>query len=219
MGQVLLVRHGQASWGADDYDVLSETGWEQGRLLGRALTARGIAPAAVVRGTMRRHRETAEAIGEGLALPEVVVDEGWDEFDSVDVLRAASVAAPDPDTDPAEFHRWFEEAMARWTGGEHDDYAEAFAAFAARVGEALRRTPARGTTLVVTSGGPISWCLASLLGADLAEPGRVALWRRLNPTCANTGVSKVITGRRGTSAVAWNEHTHLEPTPELITYR
>jgi len=37
MGVVLLVRHGQASFGADDYDVLSETGIEQSRMLGRAL--------------------------------------------------------------------------------------------------------------------------------------------------------------------------------------
>ncbi len=44
MGLLLLVRHGQASWGADDYDVLSETGWEQARLLGQALGARGIIP-------------------------------------------------------------------------------------------------------------------------------------------------------------------------------
>ena len=61
MGQLLLVRHGQASWDADDYDVLSETGWEQSRLLGQALAARGIMPDVVVHGGMRRHRETAEA--------------------------------------------------------------------------------------------------------------------------------------------------------------
>lgn len=219
MGQVLLVRHGQASWGADDYDVLSPTGWEQGRALGRALQARGTRAAYVVRGAMRRHRETAEAIGEGLELSEVVVDEGWDEFDSADVLRAADSAAPDPEEDPPGFGAWFEAAMARWTGGEHDDYAEAFTVFAARVSDALRRTPPEATTLVVTSGGPISWCLASLLGADLDDAGRVALWRRLNPTCANTGVSKVVSGRRGLSAVGWNEHTHLEATPGLLTYR
>ena len=41
MGQLLLVRHGQASFGADDYDVLSPTGWEQGRRLGAHLAAAG----------------------------------------------------------------------------------------------------------------------------------------------------------------------------------
>ena len=59
MGLVLLVRHGQASFGADDYDVLSETGVEQSRFLGRALAAQGVAPRAVVHGAMRRQRDTA----------------------------------------------------------------------------------------------------------------------------------------------------------------
>ena len=63
MGVVLLVRHGQASFGTDDYDVLSETGWEQARLLGAWLAGRGVTPDVVVRGGMRRHRETAEGAG------------------------------------------------------------------------------------------------------------------------------------------------------------
>ena len=65
MGVLLLVRHGQASFGADDYDVLSETGWEQGRVLGRWLADNAPAPASVVHGGMRRHRETWEAMLEG----------------------------------------------------------------------------------------------------------------------------------------------------------
>ena len=65
MGQILLVRHGQASFGAEDYDVLSETGWAQGRLLGAWLAERGTVPTALVRGDMRRHRETLEAMIEG----------------------------------------------------------------------------------------------------------------------------------------------------------
>ena len=42
MGVVLLIRHGQASFGTDDYDVLSETGWEQGRLVGDWLRERKV---------------------------------------------------------------------------------------------------------------------------------------------------------------------------------
>ena len=53
MGVVLLVRHGQASFGAEDYDVLSETGWEQSRLLGAWLGERKVTPDAVLHGDMR----------------------------------------------------------------------------------------------------------------------------------------------------------------------
>ena len=42
MSTILLVRHGQASFGAADYDNLSPTGHEQSRVLGAALAARGI---------------------------------------------------------------------------------------------------------------------------------------------------------------------------------
>ena len=228
MGQVLLVRHGQASWGADDYDVLSETGWEQSRLLGKALAARGIAPALVVRGAMRRHRETAEAVGEGLGLPEPVVDGGWDEFDHLGMLAALSrsrrARPADSGREPTreEFQARFEEATDRWTGGEHDDYDESFAEFTDRVDDALRRTSeaaGSGTALVFTSGGPMSWATTSLVGAELERPGQVRFWRRLNPVCVNSGVTKVVTGRRGLTLVSFNEHTHLEQAPALLTYR
>ena len=69
MGQILLVRHGQASFGAADYDALSPLGFEQSRLLGAALAHRTISVDAVVHGTMRRHRETAETCAARRACP------------------------------------------------------------------------------------------------------------------------------------------------------
>src|ERR1700712_1295938 len=131
MGRSLLVRHGQASWDAEDYDVLSETGWEQSRALGDSLVARGIKVDAGLRGGMRRHRETAEAVLEELPFGGVVeVDPGWDEFDHLSVL--ATLPAPFEGRAPSkeEFQAWFEEATHRWTGGEHDaDYGESFVSF------------------------------------------------------------------------------------------
>lgn len=50
MSQILLVRHGQASWGSADYDVLSPLGEKQSAVLGEALAARGITPDLLVRG-------------------------------------------------------------------------------------------------------------------------------------------------------------------------
>jgi len=47
----------------------------------------------------------------------------------------------------------------------------------------------------------------------------VRLWRRLNPVCVNSGVTKLVTGRRGLTLVSFNEHTHLDPKPDLLTYR
>lgn len=82
MKQILLVRHGQASFGKRDYDALSERGHEQARVLGRALAEQGVVPDLVVRGGLRRHEETVAGMltGLGESIPEQV-DVGWDEFD------------------------------------------------------------------------------------------------------------------------------------------
>ncbi len=221
MGQVLLVRHGQASWDAEDYDVLSETGWEQSRLLGRALAERGVVPDLVVSGGMRRHRETVAACLEGLGgATEPEVDPGWDEFDHQAML--ARHPAPFAGSRPTrvEFQEWFEAAAERWTGGAHDhEYAEPFTVFTDRVESALRRTVERGagTTLVFTSGGPIAWSAARLLAGapDAAAP----LWHRLNPVCVNSGLTRLVAGRRGTTLVTFNEHAHLDGVPGALTYR
>ena len=222
MGVVLLVRHGQASFGTDDYDVLSETGWEQSRLLGRALAARAIDPGLAVTGGMRRHAETATACLGELGDPVTTsADPGWDEFDHVSML--AKLRSPFEGRQPtkAEFQEWFESATDRWTGGDHDDeYAESFGAFTARVDEALARLTAdvgSRTAVVFSSGGPIAWVTASLLAED--RRGAALMWRKLNPVCVNSGVTRLITGRRGTTLVSFNDHGHLDGVPGALTYR
>ena len=61
MSSIHLVRHGQASFGAADYDLLSERGERQARVLGLALASTMPRVGQVVCGDMRRHRQTAEA--------------------------------------------------------------------------------------------------------------------------------------------------------------
>ena len=217
MGQLLLVRHGQASWDGDDYDVLSERGHEQGRRLGAALAAHGVRADRVLSGGMRRHRETVENLLAGAGQPSVSVevDLGWDEYDHVSMLAQVPTAFAGDKPTPTEFQAWMERATDRWTRGENaEDYHEPFAAFTGRVEEALgRAVTGSGTTLVVTSGGPISWVCATLLG------GEADLWSRFNVVCVNAGVTKLVTGRRGVTLVSFNEHAHLEGAPDLLTYR
>jgi broad specificity phosphatase PhoE len=221
MSQLLLVRHGQASWGSDDYDVLSSLGEQQSRILGESLAARGIEADVLVRGAMRRHRQTAEqaAAGAGWST-EVVEDDGWNEFDHVQMLSMHPSRYGEGEAmSRAQFQQWFEEATLRWTGGDHDeDYDESFTAFGARVEAALRRTVERldtnQTAVVFTSGGPVSWVAASLL------EGGSHLWTQLNPVTVNSSVSKVVVGRRGATLVSFNDHSHLETAGSgLITYR
>lgn len=220
MSIVLLVRHGQASFGAEDYDQLSPTGFEQARVLGAAIA--GIAPTRVVRGSLRRHRETTQAAVQAAGwTAEVGTDPGWDEFDHTQVL--AVHAPPESEEDRSErqaFQRWFELATSHWVrAGDDDRYGESFAAFTTRVDAAMSRliseTGPGETAVVFTSGGAIASVAASILSADLDVGGD--LWLRLNRVTVNSGITKLVVGRSGTSLVTFNDHAHLPR--DLITYR
>ena len=92
MSVLLLVRYGQASFGAADYDQLSSLGEEQSRLLGASLAARGVRPDVVLRGSMKRHRQTATAAVAGAGWStDVVEDDGWDEFDHLSTLSGPAL--------------------------------------------------------------------------------------------------------------------------------
>jgi broad specificity phosphatase PhoE len=215
MGIVLLVRHGQASWGAENYDQLSEIGWEQGRILGKALAERGIQPDLIVSGSMQRHQETCEGVLESLGKRDVQIDAGWNEFNHTEVFSKVNTKSGF-----VESLEDFEAAMNRWTGGEHSDYGETFGDFTTRVNGALRRTSEEvgdGVAIVFTSGGPTSWTATSVLG------GEAPLWLRLNPACANTGVTKIAVRPNWTHLMTFNETVHIEAhmatRPELLTYR
>jgi broad specificity phosphatase PhoE len=224
MGMVLLVRHGQASFGADDYDVLSETGLEQSRLLGRFLAGTGLGPGAVLHGAMRRqlHPATATVDSAGWnVVPEL--DEGWNEFDHVAVVARAALAAGGDDprlSDRREFQRLFEDATDRWAGGEHDaEYDEPWPVFLARVRAALERACARdGVSVVSSSGGPIAAACAMLVDPDGSPLELARLWGAFNVVTANASVTRVIQGSTGRRRLlTFNEHAYLPR--ELVTYR
>ena len=66
MGEIILVRHGQANSAATDeesYDKLSDLGHQQARGLGDYLRDREAPFDKVISGSLRRHRETAAGIG------------------------------------------------------------------------------------------------------------------------------------------------------------
>ncbi|WP_418061593.1 histidine phosphatase family protein [Pimelobacter simplex] len=225
MGVLLLVRHGQASFGADDYDVLSETGWEQGRTLGRWLAVQdGPLPVSAVHGGMRRHRETWEALAEGAGLSLTAdVDEDWAEFDHTAVLArhaALTGGVVDHGVDRRAFQEQFEISTAHWSAAGPDaGYPEPYDAFVARAQAALHAAAARpGPTLVVTSGGVIA-ALAALLVVPEGGAGTVLgpVWARFNTVIANTSVTRVIVGRTGARLLTFNEHPHVGT--ELLTYR
>lgn len=207
MPVVLLVRHGQASFGAADYDVLSELGREQAVVLGRELARRPLRDPLLVCGTLRRQRGTAQLLGLGPA-PEV--DGRWDEYDHLGLIERYP---SDHVTDGSSrgLQTLLDDALQAWVA----DPAGGWPAFQDGATAALAAVVARNRdAVVVTSGGILAALAARLLGVGSA--GVVAL----NRVAANCAVTKVVVGRSGTSLVSYNEHAHLEGADSrLLTYR
>jgi broad specificity phosphatase PhoE len=224
---VYLVRHAQASFGTEDYDVLSETGQRQAALLEEDLLARGIRPTRVVSGSLRRQLDTARACGRAAPL-EPAVDPRWNEYESADVIAhhgvgVASTAAGDaigaaPGMSSREFQRLLDAALLEWiAAGDESACEESWTAFQRRCVTALRGLAAELSSgedaLVFTSGGAIAAVAANLLRAP-AET-----FVALNRMAVNAGVSKVMVGRSGTHLLSYNEHAHLGREPGVLTFR
>lgn len=221
MGTLYLVRHGQASFGADDYDVLSELGERQCRRLGEYLSARGVRFHGVVRGTLRRQAQSLAAIAQGYGeLPAATVWRGLDEYDAQAVVRAihpAPLACIASDDDRRRHFRLLREGLAAWTQGRlAPPGMPNYAAFVAGIVEVLDhvREHHAGQVLAVTSGGPIGSAVAQALGA----PPAAAI--ELNLRLRNSAVSELVFNARGYTLHSFNHLPHLD-APEYaqwVTY-
>lgn len=97
MSELIVVRHGQASFLSGDYDQLSERGTDQSRRLGTYWAAQDLRPTRLVVGPRRRHLQTAEALvaamaDGGMEAPELIHDDRLDEFDWDGLLKYANSA-------------------------------------------------------------------------------------------------------------------------------
>ena len=213
MTELILVRHGQASFGAADYDRLSELGWRQSRWLGEYFAERGATFDRVIRGSLRRHTQTLAGIAEGMGgLLDGAEDARLDEYDSHSLLHAYAAKCGRPPAlaqgaDRREHFRILREAMYAWTDGTLGSHPhEPFADFRGRVLAALAqmRAGAVKRVLVVSSGGPISIILAEVLGM----PPRGVV--DLNLQTRNTGITELQAGTSRIQAVSFNNIPHLD---------
>ncbi|MDK3018257.1 histidine phosphatase family protein [Pseudodonghicola flavimaris] len=190
MAELIVVRHGQASFGAGDagsYDRLSDLGRRQSEAAGAALRAAGWIPDRLICGTLDRQRETLAGMGFDGAVEE---HPGWNEYDFHDLLAVRFGGdVPDPVRGDRKTHfRTLREVILDWQAGGLEGAAETYAGFAGRV--AAARAHATDTTaervLVVSSGGVIG----QLVAASLDAPAKQMI--ALNLQVKNTSMSRFI---------------------------
>ena len=213
MGTLYLVRHGQASFGADNYDQLSARGHEQARRLGEYWRERGMVFDAVLVGTLHRHNQTLDGIGEGLEglTAPVTTLPGLDEYDS-HALLAAIHPQPLPRADTPELYRqhfrMLCDALAQWMAGVISPQGmPSWNDFSAGVREALelvRREHTGHNVLLVSSGGPICAAVGQVLGTS-AE-ATIALNMRLR----NSAVTEFSVSSKRLMLQTFNTLNHLD---------
>jgi broad specificity phosphatase PhoE len=210
MGTIYLVRHGQASFGADDYDQLSALGWHQSIRLGEYWKAHGLGFQSIMTGTLRRHAETLEGIAQGLGATWTrQAWSEWNEFDSKALLDALH-APPLPDPRTAEGYRLhfrhLRMALQQWAAGliaprGMPTYADFTTGI--RTSLELARRESDGNVLIVTSGGPISTAVGQLLGTSSATT------IDLNLRLRNTSITEIAVTPRRLALVSFNGLPHL----------
>jgi broad specificity phosphatase PhoE len=211
MGKLILVRHGQASFGAKNYDQLSELGWRQSRRLGDYFSNCGMQFEAVITGTLKRHDETWQGIKESmksdlqaLRLPEL------NEYDSEAVIHAVHPnPLPKPDT-PQLYRQHFQlmrEGLRQWMQGMVTPAGmPSYQDFKRGILSALETVSRQytGDVLLVSSGGPISTAVGHLMGTAAETT------IELNFHIRNSAISEFKYNTKGHRLISFNHISHLD---------
>lgn len=205
MGDIILVRHGQANSTAtteEDYDRLSELGVTQAEWLGEWLRAHDYSFDHVVSGTLRRHRQTVAGMGY-----EADEDTRLNEIDYYTLSHALNRATGEPLPTGDGFADHMPKVFEAWKLAEIQG-SETYHAFEDRVAALLSDAAVHGRkVLCVTSGGVIGMVLRHLLDLDILKMSRVMLpiW--------NTSIHRLRVRDSETILHGFNAIPHLE-SPE-----
>jgi broad specificity phosphatase PhoE len=239
MSRLILVRHSQASFFADNYDRLSPLGERQARALGEHWARLGTDFDEVIVGPRERQIKTEEIVrsiasSNGKSWPRAEIRPEFDEH-CVDQLLGTPLAellrhhpqlralsaeyrnAAVPEQVQRSFQRLFEAICHLWcTAAPGTEAIESWSTFQARVESGLRRvlqSPAKNRTIAVfTSVGNITVALGLALGCSPAQALELG-WR-----LKNCSVTELIFSGPRVTLDHFNSQAHL-PDPATWTFR
>lgn len=203
MGEIVLVRHGQANSSAtteEDYDRLSDLGREQARWLGAWMKDHERPFDRIVAGSLNRQRQTAEEMG----LENVGTDLRLNEMDYYTLSQAMLDQFGVPIPGPTEFPAHLPRVMEAWQADEIRG-RETFAEFEHRVAGLIAEAAKPGMRILcVTSGGVIGMCLRKLLDLTPRRMAEVIL------PVMNSSVHRLNVRPHGMYLGGFNAVPHLE---------
>ena len=235
MANLLIVRHGQASFGAENYDQLSPLGQRQADLTGEFLRQVGMRFSAAYSGDLSRQRETGQRVLDQLEqAPELIIDPRFNEVqtdEQIEVMmpllverdaRFADLVAA-MDTDTKSFQKIIETVFNYWVSPEcnvsgiqswKDYHGSVVSAF-----ENAMASAASGTdTAIFTSGGTIATIVGHVLKLTSDR-----VYEFYEPVF-NCSITRIIFNSRKCSLSTFNDvgHLHLmsaQLNERLVTYR
>lgn len=206
MGEVFFVRHGQASFGAVNYDKLSDLGHQQSEWLGDYLSNTVGRFDHVVSGDLMRHRQTLAGILKSLHHEECIEDARLNEMAYFVMERAfcEQTGAKTPGN-ARGLERHFTRVMHAWETGKIADAPESYGEFQGRILNAIKDIATEGQrALIVSSGGPVGILMRHVLGLGLAATTEIILGTH------NASVTRFAVTKNSLRLMQFNTVPHLE---------
>ncbi len=236
MSQIFLIRHGQASFGEENYDRLSETGRRQASLTAEYFLKSGIAFDSFYCGTLNRQRDTLQEMitvfrKSGQKVSEPILMKEFNEYDSMSLLKffvpviLEKYPALKGDFDNAlknkkSFQKIYERVISEWCSGKYNSsefitWEDFCAEVISGLSDVMQSHGSGKKIAVVTSGGPVSAITGMALGIDPVKTLRLG-WEILNASFTRLKCTE-----NEFSLSSFNEYSHLEiyNDQSLITYR
>ena len=236
MSRLILIRHAQASFGAANYDQLSEKGYQQAKVLGSYLIESRMIPTSIYVGPLQRHKQTWEMVQQvysekRLSLPQPIFLPELNEHRGTEFVKIllphllktdATIQKIAEEGGKRKNMKMFLYVMESWAKGTLDTSShleiESWKSFRTNVNRGIKKILAehknksKQTILAFTSGGTISAAIGYIL--DMNNEAKVI---GLNGIVQNTSLTEFLFTEDRVTFKSFNQVPHLQ-NKNMITF-